>query len=160
MSPSKNQPFFNGLLRVSLTRSQPTPSNLGTSSIVMVLVSARIKRSNALVCRRRGSVIPNSIRRTSPHDAHPIRGTSTISQTGLKPTGTVRNHRFDTPRWTTLRLRQHGQRTSLLLGAHAGGCFLLRIPAGRSHSQTARTHGTRSSWTWRFILLVFIGVKT
>ena len=28
-----------------------------------------------------------------------------------------------------------------------------------SHSQADRAHGTSGSWTWRFILLVFIGVK-
>jgi hypothetical protein len=116
-------------------------------------VRARTKRANALACRRRGSAIRNSVRRTSPRDAHPIRGTSTTSQAGLKPTGTLRSHRFDTPRWRTSRLRQWAA-DQLTFGSHMQENaspyeFLPTVVIARQPERMVKEvsgHGGSSSW--------------
>lgn len=47
-----------------------------------------------------------------------------------------------------MRLRQHGQRTSLPVGRTCKRTVPLRIPAGRSHIPAARTNGTKGLWAW------------
>jgi len=86
---------------ISLMASQPAPSKSATSRMVIFRTSAWAYRSNAVARQRLGSAILKSIRRTHEQSRHFTLGTLMVSQTDLKPLGTVLSHRSNVPRLTT-----------------------------------------------------------